>query len=98
MDNLSGWSNKAIKHELPNLDEFDRTRVEFELKLRKGQGMYEREPEQEEQPALIEVREILEAISPEKLIEEKDRLLAEMSDRESLVHQINDVLDGYGVN
>ena len=98
MENLSGWSNKAIKHELPNLDEFDRTRVEFELKLRKGQGMYEREPNQEEQPALIEVREILEAISPEKLIEEKDRLLAEMSDRESLVHQINDVLDGYGVN
>ena len=98
MKNLSGWSNKAIKHELPNLDEFDRTRVEFELKLRKGQGMYEREPEQEEQPALIEVREILEAMSPEKLMEEKDRLLAEMSDRESLVHQINDVLDGYGVS
>ena len=98
MENLSGWSNKAIKHELPSLDEFDRTRVEFELKLRKGQGMYEREPKQEEQPALIEVREMLEAMSPGKLMEEKDRLLAEMSDRESLVHQINDVLDGYGVN
>ena len=98
MENLSGWSNKAIKHELPSLDEFDRTRVEFELKLRKGQGMYEREPKQEEQPALIEVREILEAMSPGKLMEEKDRLLAEMSDREWLVHQINDVLDGYGVN
>lgn len=51
-----------------------------------------------EQPALIEVREILEGMSPEQLIEEKDRLLAEMSDREALVHQINDVLDGYGVN
>ena len=55
-------------------------------------------PEVAEQPALIEVREILEAMSPEKLTEEKDRLLAEMSDREALVHQINDVLDGYGVN
>ena len=55
-------------------------------------------PEVAEQPALIEVREVLEAMSPEKLMEEKDRLLAEMSDRESLVHQINDVLDGYGVS
>ena len=55
-------------------------------------------PEVAEQPALIEVREILEAMSPGKLMEEKDRLLAEMSDRVSLVHQINDVLDGYGVN
>ena len=55
-------------------------------------------PEVDEQPALIEVREVLEAMSPERLAEEKDRLLAEMSDRESLVHQINDVLDGYGVS
>lgn len=55
-------------------------------------------PEADGQPALIEVREVLEAMSPERLAEEKDRLLAEMSDRESLVHQINDVLDGYGVN
>ena len=55
-------------------------------------------PEVAEQPALIEVREVLEAMSPEKLMEKKDRLLAEMSDRESLVHQINDVLDGYGVS
>ena len=55
-------------------------------------------PEVAEQPALIEVREILEAMSPEGLKKEKHRLLAEMSDRESLVHQINDVLDGYGVN
>lgn len=55
-------------------------------------------PEAVEQPALIEVREVLEGMTPEQLTEEKDRLLAEMSDREYMVHQINDVLDGYGVN
>lgn len=53
--------------------------------------------ESEKQPAMIEVREVLEGLSPEQLEEERDRLLEEMSDREAMIHSINDVLAGYGV-
>lgn len=100
MENFSGWSNKAIKHELPNLDEFDRTRVEFELKLRKGQGMYEREPEQEEQPALpdMELVDIIEGMGPEERIEHKRRWLAEISDREMLCRMVDDANHAEGLD
>ena len=100
MENLSGWSNKAIKHELPSLDEFDRTRVEFELKLRKGQGMYEREPEQEEQPALpdMELVDFIERMTPEERIEHKRRYLSEISDREALCRMIDDANEMEGVD
>ena len=93
MENFSGWSNKALKHELSNLDEFDRTRVEFELKLRKGQGMYEREPEQEEQPALpdMELVNFIERMSVQERAEYKQKLLDEINDREKLVWLINEV-------
>ena len=100
MENFSGWSNKALKHELSNLDEFDRTRVEFELKLRKGQGMYEREPEQEEQPALpdMELVDFIERMTPEERIEHKRRYLSEISDREQLCRMIDDTNDAEGVD
>lgn len=93
MENFSGWSNKAIRHELPSLDEFDRTRFEFELKLRKGHGMYEREPEQEEQPALpdMELVNFIERMSVQERAEYKQKLLDEINDREKLVWLINEV-------
>ena len=100
MENFSGWSNKAIEHELPNLDEFDRTRAEFELKLRQGQGMYEREPKQEEQPALpdMELVNMIESMHPEERIENKRRWLAEISDREMLCRMVDDANHAEGLD
>ena len=51
----------------------------------------------EEHPPLIEIKEVLEGMTPEQLQEERERLLSEMSDRETLIHQINGVLAGYGL-
>ena len=100
MENFSGWSNKAIKHELPYLDEFDMTRAELELKLRQGNGMYEGEPKQEEQPALpdMELVNFIERMTPEERIEHKRRYLSEISDREQLCRMIDDANDAEGVD
>lgn len=53
----------------------------------------EREQKFEEQPALpdMELVNIIEGMSPEQRIEYKRQLLEQISDRESLVHLINDV-------
>ena len=99
MENFSGWSNKAIKYELPYLDEFDRTRAEFELKLRQGQGMCERESRQEEQPALpdMELVNIIEGMSADERIQNKRRWLAEISDREMLCRMVDDANAAEGI-
>jgi hypothetical protein len=47
---------------------------------------------------LFSERELLEGQTPEQLIEHKQALLSEISDRERVVNLINDVLDGYGCN
>ena len=52
--------------------------------------------EQEPQPALIEVDDMLEGMSPEDLLDLKAYTLTRVSDGESLVNRINNVLDGYG--
>lgn len=44
------------------------------------------------------VREVLESMTPSQLLELKRDSLAKYSELESLVNNINDVLDGYGVN
>lgn len=55
-------------------------------------------PTNHEQPSLLgmERRDILEAQDPAVLIALKRDLLDKMSDLEAAVHEINDVLDGYG--
>lgn len=52
----------------------------------------------DEQPALpdMELVNFIEAMSMEDRTKEKRRLLSEISDRESLVHLINDVNDAEG--
>jgi len=46
--------------------------------------------------ALFEIRDVLEGMSSIQLMAYKNRMLSEMSDREILVHQINDVLEANG--
>lgn len=48
------------------------------------------------QEPMITVREVLESQTPQQLLELKRDSLAKLSELESLVHQINDVLGGYG--
>ena len=48
------------------------------------------------QAELITVQEVLESMTPSQLIELKRDSLAKLSELESLVHNINDVLGGYG--
>lgn len=50
------------------------------------------------QTELITVQEVLESMTPSQLLELKRDSLAKLSEIESLVHNINDVLDGYGAN
>lgn len=47
--------------------------------------------------ALISEREVLEGQSIETLVQMKADALAGISDRERIVHLINDVLSGYGI-
>ncbi len=56
-------------------------------------------PTNHEQPSLLgmERRDILEAQDPAVLIALKRDLLDKMSDLEAAVHEINNVIDGYGV-
>jgi len=53
-----------------------------------------------EQPTLpdMELVRVVEGMKPEQRIEEKRRLLSEISDRERLVHLINDVNDAEGID
>ena len=51
-----------------------------------------------QQEALITVQEVLESMTPGQLIELKRDSLAKLSEIESLVHNINDVLSGYGAD
>ena len=55
-------------------------------------------PTNHEQPSLpgMERRDMLEAQGPAALMALKRDLLEKMSDIEAAVHEINDVLDGYG--
>ena len=48
------------------------------------------------QTELITVQEVLESMTPSQLLELKRDSLAKLSELESLVHNINDVLGGYG--
>ena len=48
------------------------------------------------QAELITVQEVLESMTPSQLLELKRDSLAKLSELESLVHNINDVLGGYG--
>lgn len=50
----------------------------------------------QEPTELITVREVLESQTPQQLLELKRDSLAKLSELEALVHQINDVLGGYG--
>lgn len=50
------------------------------------------------QTELITVQEVLESMTPGQLIELKRDSLAKLSEIESLVHNINDVLAGYGAD
>ena len=50
------------------------------------------------QAELITVQEVLESMTPSQLIELKRDSLAKLSEIESLVHNINDVLAGYGAD
>ena len=50
------------------------------------------------QAELITVQEVLESMTPSQLIELKRDSLAKLSELESLVHNINDVLGGYGAD
>ena len=78
-------------------------RAAYELKIREGQGMIVERIFQEQTgydgdhmepiPGL-EIRTILEGMTPEQLKEEKQRLLDEMSEREKMVWLINDVIEG----
>lgn len=45
----------------------------------------------------LELHEVIEAMSPEERLEEKQRLLDEISDREKLVWIINEVNDVEGI-
>lgn len=58
--------------------------------------MAECEPILKQDESLIELREVLENMSPLELRTHKVKMLREMSDREAVVHAINEVLDGYG--
>lgn len=48
------------------------------------------------QEALMTQREVLESQTPQQLVELKREALSKLSDLETLVHDINDVLEGYG--
>ena len=50
------------------------------------------------QTELITVQEVLESMTPGQLLELKRDSLAKLSEIESLVHNINDVLGGYGAD
>ena len=50
------------------------------------------------QTELITVQEVLESMTPSQLLELKRDSLAKLSEIESLVHNINDVLGGYGAD
>lgn len=50
----------------------------------------------EGEATLFSKRELLEAQSPQVLNAHKAQLLRRLSDLESEVHLVNDVLDGYG--
>ena len=50
------------------------------------------------QTELITVQEVLESMTPSQLLELKRDSLAKLSELESLVHNINDVLGGYGAD
>lgn len=52
--------------------------------------------EQLKQGEIMTVREVLESQTPQQLLELKRDSLAKLSELEALVHQINDVLGGYG--
>lgn len=62
--------------------------------------MAERMRGRTEEPALpdMELINIVEGMSPDERIQEKRRLLQEISDRESLVHLINEVNDVEGID
>ena len=47
-------------------------------------------------PELMSVVEVLETMTPLELRAYKVKMLSGISDRESVVRMINDVLDGYG--
>lgn len=55
---------------------------------------------QTEEPALpdMELINLVEGMSPHVRVQEKRRLLQEISDRESLVHLINDVNEAEGID
>ena len=50
------------------------------------------------QTELITVQEVLESMTPSQLLELKRDSLAKLSEIESLGHNINDVLGGYGAD
>lgn len=51
-----------------------------------------------QQEALLTTQEVLESMTPSQLIELKRDSLAKLSEIEALVHNINDVLGGYGAD
>lgn len=99
MENFHRWSTEALAHGIASMDEVDKTRAQFELKLRRGNGMSEFLSEQGEQPALpdMELANIIEGLKPEQRIAEKQRLLSEISDRELVINVINQVNDAEGI-
>lgn len=62
--------------------------------------MSERMNNQTEEPALpdMELINLVEGMNPHERVQEKRRLLQEISDRESLVHLINDVNEAEGID
>lgn len=97
MENFRGWSNKALRYEMGSMDEIDRKRAAFELNLREGQGMSERQ--HEEQPALpdMELVNIIEGMPYEDRIANKRQWLSEISDREMLCRMVDDANAGEGL-
>lgn len=57
-----------------------------------------RSPEQQGALPDMELVTVVEGMSPQERLAHKAKLLAEISDRESLVHLINDVNDMEGVD
>lgn len=86
MINFDRWSNRAIEEGYNELSDFNKTRADYELTIREGNGMYEK------QPALpdMELEDFIGNMTVSERMDAKRRYLDEISDREKLCRLIDE--------